>query len=863
MVERFGGIDTASAQRKQDREQRLLDELEAFVSEGDSDRRRRCRKAVSVLAVLLLIVASGVVFSRNASAQGVVVDLGDLGGEWAEADGINELGQVVGGSLAADGTSHAYVVNPQDTNGEGTPDLWYSPASSTDPRNALMQDIGLGGAYAINDASSLVTGITLPSEHAMLVTPLDADADGVQDTWFQDADGDGVNNLMRDLGTLGGATSVGRDVNNLGTVVGLSDPALDSYYPHGFVWDPRLADNECPNCITVTQHQITSSPAMETMPRLGRDAISDLVTFTVIPVLPEGRYGPGDIWYQRLAADGSPTGPAVQVENTAADVWSLDTSGDYIVYAAYEPITSEIGAVLLYQISTGQTLSLGSAPYVLDTRIQGDTVVWRQGIPGTSQVMRYDLSWLGTGQPPIVLAGPTPTTMDLDIGDRFVVWSQYADDNIDVVAYDLQLGTVVPVTSTLTVHEREASTSGPWIAWQAKDNGGQTVRIEALNMDTGDFRVVADVNALNYRPSIDGNLIAYETYIGGNMDIWAYRIDDRSLWPITSSYLDQYLSNVIGNQVAFVEDVESDSLHHTDIYVATLTWENEPVGMQDIGTLGGDWSTAVSINDLGDVVGMTETATAGLRPFLIEPLDANADGFPDTWFKDANADGVNDLMQDLSTLGGGQILNVRAINDARQIAGVLMDATGAAHAFLWDGTALNDLGTLGGSSSSPAAMNNFGDVVGTSVTSLEVDRAFAYIGGAMVNLGFQGYPQGVNGQGATVGYAYSPEVSHMWAFLWTPSTPPTPGEGFDSAHDALDDLCATQGISKGECQGLGQKLDASEAQLLKGHTQAAVNILEAFISEITSKVAVGKLTPEEGQVLIDLVEELIAAIQAP
>ena len=53
-------------------------------------------------------------------------------------------------------------------------------------------------------------------------------------------------------------------------------------------------------------------------------------------------------------------------------------------------------------------------------------------------------------------------------------------------------------------------------------------------------------------------------------------------------------------------------------------------------------------------------------------------------------------MQDLGTLGGSDSFGV-AINASGQVTGHADTAGGAAHAFLWDGTTMLDLGTLGGS----------------------------------------------------------------------------------------------------------------------------------------------------------------------
>ena len=59
-----------------------------------------------------------------------------------------------------------------------------------------------------------------------------------------------------------------------------------------------------------------------------------------------------------------------------------------------------------------------------------------------------------------------------------------------------------------------------------------------------------------------------------------------------------------------------------------------------------------------------------------------------------------------------------AINDSGQVTGFADTAAeGVAHAFLWDGTTVRDLGTLGGSESQGVAINASGQVTGGAETA--------------------------------------------------------------------------------------------------------------------------------------------------
>jgi probable HAF family extracellular repeat protein len=152
-------------------------------------------------------------------------------------------------------------------------------------------------------------------------------------------------------------------------------------------------------------------------------------------------------------------------------------------------------------------------------------------------------------------------------------------------------------------------------------------------------------------------------------------------------------------------------------------WDPGTRRMQDLGTLPGTLpemnSTALAINNKGQVVGYSTTATGRWHAFLWDSTGG---------------------MRDLGTLGGGYSM-AYGINDAGQVVGV---ATGAEvggggygfvqeveHAFLWDPSTqqMQDLGTLiggrysissdistlpGGGFHSPVDINNQGQILGTA-----------------------------------------------------------------------------------------------------------------------------------------------------
>jgi probable HAF family extracellular repeat protein len=127
----------------------------------------------------------------------------------------------------------------------------------------------------------------------------------------------------------------------------------------------------------------------------------------------------------------------------------------------------------------------------------------------------------------------------------------------------------------------------------------------------------------------------------------------------------------------------------------------------------------------------------------------------------------------LGTLGGASS-RPYAINNNGQVVGFSFLVTGVTHAFLWDGGVMADLGTLGGNASVATDINDAGDVVGSSRinTSSNVRRAFLWRNGSMTNLGtlpspsgLDYIPYGINGSGQVVGQAFIVAV-YNYSFLW-------------------------------------------------------------------------------------------------
>lgn len=132
---------------------------------------------------------------------------------------------------------------------------------------------------------------------------------------------------------------------------------------------------------------------------------------------------------------------------------------------------------------------------------------------------------------------------------------------------------------------------------------------------------------------------------------------------------------------------------------------------------------------------------------------------------------------ELGTLGGTSSIGY-AINELGQVTGSSLLSSGQQHAFLYSSNGpMVDLGTLGGTQSEGSDINNSGQIAGSSLTSAGIYHAFRYdSGGTMVDLGSlipngDSAARGINASGQVIGSAQVYGGTH--AFRADPGNPLT------------------------------------------------------------------------------------------
>jgi probable HAF family extracellular repeat protein len=184
--------------------------------------------------------------------------------------------------------------------------------------------------------------------------------------------------------------------------------------------------------------------------------------------------------------------------------------------------------------------------------------------------------------------------------------------------------------------------------------------------------------------------------------------------------------------------------------------------MHDLLTLGGPDSWAAYINGRGDVVGWSYTSFAPNPDTAVPTQD------PFLWTKHH---GMKDLGGFGGTFGYPTRLNNRGhVTGFSNLAGDL-----TFHPFFWDGKKLRDLRTFGGDTGIAESLNDADEVVGVAdFAGNLIHDAFLWKSGKMHDLGNLGktsHAYWINSKGQVVGASRINDAGDTRAFLWENGKP--------------------------------------------------------------------------------------------
>lgn len=264
------------------------------------------------------------------------------------------------------------------------------------------------------------------------------------------------------------------------------------------------------------------------------------------------------------------------------------------------------------------------------------------------------------------------------------------------------------------------------------------------------------VNVMKMKIISDQNENWYQPYVAALEARKAIPVSIQSfVHPVTRAEMSEMMWRLL------MREEKLESANYAFLKIASLS----PYGIRprprqflvtDLGTLGGDHTWALDLNEKGQVVGFSEKTQVDhtSSSFLWENGSMSELLMDGDVFRLNNNEQIIGILNDttgtpaifdlatrkrVATLRG-KMVRVTDMNDHGQVVGSVDKVIGGgldgvpSQGFLWEDGVLKYLGTLGGVSSSATGINNKGQIVGTSSTADGKPKTFLWENGIMKEL---------------------------------------------------------------------------------------------------------------------------------